>query len=361
MMGKKSIEIKLKRTKLMWTLILVLLMLSLTACSSTPTATDESANAPAEPNVNESTTTTTAAGETNAPAESTTETAKASSSDWVTGVIGGDVEITNVFAVGDGLIGIASMNLYYSADGITWEMTKDLSPYPFYGVFPVGGQVVVYDAGNAHVTSDGQTWTSSPRDDSHLFNAAMHDGKQYIKVDTSQLYTSEDGGKFWPVQGDPSNPLTKVFFLDDDGKPTNIMKLAQFGGTYYAAGPGLWTSTDLYNWTKVVTMNDITYGAEDLLYNGSVLFMPAFYENYIYDGSGITSVKPIGNTFLVHDGKFIAASGTGASSTSADGITWEPLFGEDTAPFHAYTSVVFDGKLFVYGEDGQYRYAELGE
>ena len=253
------------------------------------------------------------------------------------------------------------MGLYYSADGITWEMTKDLNPYPFYAIFPVGGQVVVYDAGNAHFTSDGKGWSTTPREDYHLFQAVMHDGKQYIKADTSKLYVSEDGGKFFPVRSDQSNPLTEVYFLDEAGSPTNVIKLAQFDGTYYAAGAGLWSSSDAYSWTKVVTMDDMTYGAEDLLYNGSVFFMPAYYENYIYDGSTVTIVKPIGNTFLVHSGEFIAAAGNGASSSSSDGITWTALFSEDEANFSAYTSVVFGNKLFVYGEDGNYRYAELGE
>ena len=368
-MGKQSKENKnngtmLHRTKLMWGFILILLMFTLTACSGGSTANGEKANEQTEPNANEAipiNAESSGTNEDNAAAETTPEATEALASDWVTGIIDGNIEITSVVEFANGLIGTNSMAIYYSADGIKWELTKDLSPYPFYAIFPVGGQMVVYDADNTHVTSDGKTWSSAPRENYYLFNAVMHDGKQYIKVDTSKLYTSEEGGKFWPVRSDASNPLTEVFFLDDDGKPTNVAKLAQFDGTYYAAGPGLWSSTDLYNWTKVVTMKDITYGAEDLLYNGSVLFMPAYYENYIYDGSGITKVKPIGNTFLVHEGKFIAVSGNGASSISADGITWEPLFNEDLTQFRAYTSVVFDGKLFAYGEDGQYRYAELGE
>lgn len=109
-------------------------MFTLTACSSTPTATDENANAQTEPNASESATTASSVGETNAAAESTTETATAPSSDWVTGVIGGDVKITDVFAVGEGLISIASMNLYYSADGITWEplFGEDTAPFHAY-------------------------------------------------------------------------------------------------------------------------------------------------------------------------------------------------------------------------------------
>ena len=340
-------------------LMTLVLMLTLTACGAAPANTDETtSNQSAQTAGSETTTTTTSTVESS---EAVSETTENFASEWTTGTIEGGIELTDVVEFANGLIGTNSMAIYYSADGIKWELTKDLSPYPFYAIFPVGGQMEVYDADNTHVTLDGNTWSNAPREKYYLFNAVMHDGKQYIKVDTSQLYTSEDGDKFWPVQGDPNNPLTKVFFLDDEEKPTNIIKLAQYGGTYYAAGPGLWTSTDLYTWTKVVTMKDITYGAEDLLYNGSVLFMPAYYENYIYDGSGITKVKPIGNTFLVHDSQFFAVSGNGASSISADGIIWEPLFNEDTTQFRAYTSVVFDGKLFAYGEDGQYRYAELGE
>lgn len=340
----------MKAQKWFIVILIVSLVFTLTACGGAQTDADESTAAETERTVAEADETTEAVSESNEVA-----------SDWTTGTIEGSIEITGVVEFAGGLIGTNSMAVYYSADGISWELTKDLSPYPFYAIFPVGGQMVVYDANNAHVTSDGKTWSSSPREDSYLFEAVMHDGTQYIKADTSQLYISEDGGKFWPVQSDPSNPLTRVFFLDEENKPTNVAKLAKYDGIYYAAGPGLWTSTDVYNWTKVVTMNDMTYGAEDLLYNGSVLFMPAYYENYIYDGSGITRVNPIGNTFLVHDGKFIAVSGNGASSTSIDGITWEPLFNEDATSFRAYAAVVFDGNLFAYGEDGQYRYAKLSE
>ena len=345
----------MKRQFMIFGVLLIAFAFILAGCGDTSDSTNTEATQSGESNE---------ASEMDATEAAVTESAAteaSGSSVWTTGVIGGDIELTEVYAIGDGLIGINSMALYYSADGLVWEMTKDLNPYPFYAVFPVGNQVVVYDAGNAHTTTDGKSWTSTPREDYQLFSAVMHDGKQYIKVDTSQLYNSTDGGKFFPVQSDSTNPLTQVYFLDEANDPTSVIKLAQYGGTYYAAGAGLWSSSDLFTWTKLVTMNDITYAAEDLLYNGTVLFMPAYYENYVFDGAGITRVSPIGNVFLVNNGDFIAVSGNGASSTSSDGITWTPLFSEDTTNFTAYTSVVFKNKLFVYGEDGNYRYAELKE
>ena len=339
----------MKRNRILWGLMLATVLFMLAGCAGEKDGNDES-------------TTSSAVGVETTEADLTeaiSATEGAIESDWVTGVIGEGIEITNVVEFAGGLIGSNSMALYYSSDGITWSLTKDLSPYPFYTIFPAGGQMVVYDSGNAHVTTDGMSWNSASRDDYHMFHAVMHDGKQYVKVDTSKLYTSEDGGKFWPVQSDPQNPLTQVFFLDDDNKPTSISKLKLYGGTYYAVGAGIWTSTDLYNWTKVIKMSDLTYGGEDLLYNGSMLLMPAFYEIYAFDGSAVTRGNAVGSTYLVYGDKFYAVSNSGRCLISTDGIVWETLFDEDSNVFSVYSAVIFGGKLYAYGEDGQYRYVVL--
>jgi len=298
--------------------------------------------------------------ETSGDSETATEaTQVAGDSEWETAVIDGGITINEVHAFAGGLIGMNSMQLYYSADGINWELTKDLSPFPFYDAFLAGGQMVVYDSDNAHFSSDGKSWTSSPRQVYHLFNTAMHDGSKFIDVDTGYLGTSEDGLKYLKVRADINNPLSEVYFQTASGYAASISKLALYDGVYYAVGDGIWSSTDLYTWTQDVTIEELVYTAEDLLFNGETFLVPASYAIYTFDGSNITSGTHTGNVYLVHDGKFIAIFGNGASSKSTDGITWEPLFAEDSTSFTAYCSVVFNGKLFVYGEDGNMRYADM--
>ena len=284
------------------------------------------------------------------------------SSGWMHEIIDGGVEITEVFKFADGLIGISSKAVYYSSDGLDWEMTLDLSPYPFYEAFVAGSQFVVYDSNNAHFTSDGKGWSSSERHVYHLFNSAMYDGSKYVSVDTGYLGFSEDGLKYYRVRTDENNPLSEVYFLDDSGYAASIYKMEMFDGKYYAIGAGIWSSSDGYLWSPIIELSDLTYAATDMLYNGSQFVINASYNAFHFDGSTLEPINPEGRLFLVDDqGRFISTSNTGTASISEDGLIWNPLFEADTVSFMSYCVVNFDEYLFVYGEDGNIRYRKYEE
>ena len=95
---------------------------------------------------------------------------------------------------------------------------------------------------------------------------------------------------------------------------------------------------------------------------GLHFFLPAGYDNFAFDGVKITSVKPGGSVFLVDNkSRFIALYGTGNANVSEDAITWEPLFTEDGVSFRAFCAAELNGQLFVYGEDGNMRYAKMSD
>jgi len=331
----------------------IMLLFFLTACSSggdkTVVTVENSAN-----QENEST----GSGETTVANEETT--AAAAESSWTTGVITGGIGLYEVHPFAGGLIGTDGMAVYFSSDGINWEMTLDLTPYPFYDAFLAGGQFAVFDANNSHFSSNGKDWTSAPRQDYHLFNTAMYDGSKFIDVDTGYLCTSSDGLKFVRYQAEVGNPLSEIYFKTASDYAASIYKLAQYNGTYYAVGDGIWSSSNLGTWTQVVTLEEMVYSATDMLYNGSTFFLPAGYDNFAFDGVKITSVKPGGSVFLVDSkSRFIALYGTGNANVSEDAITWEPLFTEDGVSFRAFCAAELNGQLFVYGEDGNMRYAKM--
>jgi hypothetical protein len=324
----------------------IMLLFSLTACSSGGDETAVTVENSAEP--------------VDPSSGSAEITISAPDSTWTTDIITGGIELNEVHPFAGGLIGTDSMSIYFSSDGINWDLTLDLAPYPFYDAFLAGGQFAVYDTNNSHFTSDGKSWTSAPRQDYHLFNTAMYDGSRFIDVDTGYLCTSSDGLKYIRFQAEVGNPLSEVYFQTASGYAASIYKLAQYNGTYYAVGDGIWSSGDLATWTQMVTIEEMVYGATDILYNGSTFFLPADYDNFAFDGSKITSVKPGGSVFLVDSkSRFIALHGTGNATVSTDAITWEQLFTEDDVSFSAYCAVEFNGHLFVYGEDGNMRYAKI--
>lgn len=299
---------------------------------------------------------------TQGDAAMTTEDEPALSSGWMHEIIDGGVAITEVFKFAEGLIGISSKAVYYSSNGLDWEMTLDLSPYPFYEAFVAGSQFVVYDSNNAHFTSDGEGWNSSERHVYHLFNSAMYDGSKYVSVDTGYLGFSEDGLKYYRVRTDESNPLSEVYFLDASGYAASIYKMEMFDGKYYAIGAGIWSSSDGYVWDLIIDVSDLTYAATDMLYNGSHFVINASYNAFHYDGSTLQPINPEGRLFLVDDqGRFISTSNIGTASISEDGLIWNPLFEADTISFMSYCVVIFDEYLFVYGEDGNIRYRKLEE
>lgn len=284
------------------------------------------------------------------------------SSGWMHEIIDGGVEITEVFKFAEGLIGISSKAVYYSSNGLDWEMTLDLSPYSFYEAFEAGSQFVVYDSNNAHFTSDGKGWSSSERHVYHLFNSAMYDGSKYVSVDTGYLGFSDDGLKYNRVRTDENNPLSEVYFLDPSGYAASIYKMEMFDGKYYAIGAGIWSSSDGYVWDPIIDLSEITYAATDMLYNGSEFVINASYNAFHYDGSTLQPINPDGRLFLVDDqGRFIATSHIGTASISEDGLIWNPLFEADTITFMTYCAVIFDEHLYVYGEDGNIRYRKIEE
>ncbi len=323
-------------------------MTTLTACS----AQNSEVNEASEPATN------TSVQDVTIETSSEVSTEAQMNSVWTSKVLEGNLALSDVHVFNGGLIGVDGGKIYYSSNGIDWEMTKDMAPYYYYDAFIAGGQFAVYDSNNSHFSSDGKSWTSFPRQDYHLFNTAMYDGNQFIDVDTGSLCLSSDGVKYVKIRADANDPRTEVYFQDDSGYAATISRLANYAGVYYAAGAGVWRSADLYNWTQIVSSGDMTYAAEELLYNGSTFFMPALYENYAFDGTTVTKVEPIGSVFLVDSANhFVGVSGSGASSISSDAITWDPLFSESEPSFIAYCAVIFDNKLFVYGEDGNMRYA----
>jgi len=280
--------------------------------------------------------------------------------EWTTATLNDGIELYEVFPFAGGLIGVDSMAVYYSADGLTWEMTKNFDPFPVYDAFLAGGQFAVFDADNSHFTSDGKSWTSAPRKDNYLFNTAMYDGEKFLSVDTAQLCISPDAQKFSIYYRDSMDARTSIDFRTASNDQASIRRLALYGGTYYAAGDGIWKGTDINNWTQVVSIEELVYTAEDLLYNGSAFFIPAGYEQYAFDGTKITKVPHAGSAFFIDSkNRFVGAFGNGNVNVSTDGLTWEPLFTEDNVSFIAYAAVEFDGKLFVYGEDGNVRYTEM--
>jgi len=340
--------------KMLMFLVLITILVTFTACG---TKASEESPINADTSGAETQTPSEASGEETSAADSSESPIN---SEWTTGVINDGIELYEVFSFGGGLIGVDSMAVYYSADGLNWEMTKNFDPYPVYDAFFAGGQFAVFDADNTHFTTDGKSWTSAPRQDNFLFNTAMYDGENFLSVDTAQLCLSTDALKFTTYYRDPMDARTSIDFRTASNEEAPIRRLAIYGGTYYAAGAGIWKATDINNWTQVVTIEEMVYGAEDLLYNGSTFFVPAGYEQYAFNGTKITKVSPVGSVFIVDSkNRFLGAYGTGVVNVSTDGLTWEPLFAEDGVSFRAYTAVEFNGKLFVYGEDGNVRYAEM--
>jgi hypothetical protein len=328
-------------------LLIIALLLTLSACSK---EISEEQNPISTPNDSETVKSNDSIGESNE--------SDVIESVWTVDALDG-IKLYEVYEFGGGLVGIGGGQLYFSADGINWEMTKDLSPYYYSSVFTANGQLVVYDDMNAHFTSDGRSYSSSPREVFHLFNTAMHDGNQFICVDTGLLRISQDGLKYINVLADPNNPISDVYFKEDSGYDAVIYRLALYKGSYYAVGDGIWKSSDLYTWERVVPLSSLVYTAEDLLYNGSTFLIPALYEFYIYDGnSSLTKTSPGASNFIINNGAFLAYNGKGLVNMSTDGITWTEVFKEDTNIFTAYCGIVYNEKLFIYGEDGKFRYTE---
>lgn len=202
--------------------------------------------------------------------------------------------IDRYVAVGDG-------GKIYTASGISTSVFLEVFSQTFdYKSISYNKNITVAVGYQGISTSyNGQDWSPTLNIPSYNYEYVYWDEDKFIVVSNSGLYTSNDGITFTPI----------------NGSPTNFKKIIRENNVYVAIDSNglLYKSLDLYNWTKVNTLNSevfkdsVSFELNGKSYQVSVgAAGTVMYSNVEYHKALLTAnvVDSQINSFNVLDGGF---------------------------------------------------------